>query len=86
MLERLWNATLHACDDVFLTKPQLSTALYQKQTESFQTFLSSGRGGFPRSSSRPDSILPQIHPCLNINTEEEKAERRDERRGSSNDP
>lgn len=24
-----WNATPHACHDVFLTKPQLSTALYQ---------------------------------------------------------
>lgn len=77
-VRRLWNMTSHACDDVFLTKPKLSTVLYQKQTESFQTFLSSARGGFPRSGSHPDSILSQILACLNINTEEEKAEHRDE--------
>lgn len=68
MLGRLWNATSHTCHDVFLTKPQMSTALYQKQTESFQTFLSSACGGFPRSGSRPDSILSQILACLNIST------------------
>lgn len=57
------KATSHACDEVFLTKPQLSTAFYQKQTESFQTSLSAACGGF--SSVR---LASRFHPFPNSRT------------------
>lgn len=77
MLGRLWNATSHACDDVFLTKPQMSTAYIRNRPDHFRHFSPRHAGDFLGQVRVQIPYFPKFSHVW-TSAQEQEAERRDE--------